>query len=145
MLEKLRGSNKGDVITKIDEEQRVVAGWASVITDEAGEPLFDLQNDGVEEHELVLAAHEFMKSSRSLGKMHKPKMVDGKKVFDAGKVFEHFVVTRKAHEDLGLPAHVPLGWLIAAKVHDDDAWARVKSGEFRSFSIGGGAVRVPVP
>lgn len=145
VLEDLKKSKRYSPIAKIDEERRIVIGWASVITKEDGTPLEDLQGDVIDEHDLVLAADQFMRKHRSLGKMHTPRVNEsGERVYDAGEVFEHFVITKQAKQDLGLPGHVPCGWLIAARVRDDDAWGRVKSGEFKSFSIGGGAVRVPL-
>jgi len=36
-------------------------------------------------------------------------------------------------------------WLLAVRVVDDDLWKQVKSGELAGFSIGGSAVKVPVP
>ena len=51
-------------IAKLDDEQRVVWGWASVYQ-KAGEPVIDAQGDTISEREIVKAAHSFVADSES--------------------------------------------------------------------------------
>ena len=50
-------------ILKTDEEQRMVYGWASVVT-EKGEPVIDRQGDIIEPDTLVRAVNKFMEHVR---------------------------------------------------------------------------------
>lgn len=123
-----------DGIAKIDEDQRIVWGWASM-ANLNGQPVIDSQQDIIAVEDLQFAAHDFMRESRVGGQMHK--------VFGIGTVVDSIVLTKGLQDALG----IDLGhesWLIGLHVTDDAAWARVKSGELREFSIGGTAVREPL-
>ena len=121
---------KSDIV-KFDEEQRVVWGWASVIS-KGGEPIYDTQGDSIEPDVLVKAANEFMMDVRVAKAMH-----DGDQV---GEVIHSLPLTKEIGDALGIQSDQE-GWIIAMKVHDDDIWSRVKSGELKAFSIGGKAIR----
>jgi predicted ABC-type ATPase len=123
-----------NAVEKTAEEQRLVIGWASVISDALGQPIVDSQGDVMDEGELLKAAHAFMSDHRSLGDSH--RRIDG-----IGTIVESLVLTSSVKQALGLPASTPTGWLIAAKVDDEAAWQRVKSGEYGAFSIGGTGTR----
>lgn len=118
-------------LLKVDDEQRMVWGWASVATKQ-GETVIDKQGDIVEVGELLEAAHEFMVSYRKSKEMHAGKAV--------GTVVESMVFTKALQGALGIDLGLE-GWLIGVKVHDDDVWAEVKKGTYRAFSIGGTAER----
>lgn len=114
-------------IMKADEEQRMVWGWASVVT-EKGEPVVDRQGDIISPDEMVKAANEFMLDVRTAKAMH-----DGDKI---GEVVHSMPLTNELAKSLGLETDRE-GWAIAMKIHDDGVWERVKSGELKAFSIGG--------
>lgn len=116
-------------IEKVDEEQRIVAGWASVI-EQGGEAVVDLQGDVIDEADLVKAAHAFVSDARVGKAMH-----DGEPV---AEVVESVVFTAETQKALGVELG-KVGWWIAMKVHDGAVWDRVKSGELGAFSIGGQA------
>ena len=118
-------------ILKSDEEQRLVYGWASVIT-EKGEPVIDRQGDVIKPDTLVKAVSKFMEHVRVGKQMH-----DGDQV---GVVVHSWPCTNEINKSVGLEADRE-GWLVAFKVYDDDVWAKVKSGELAAFSIGGRAVK----
>ena len=118
-------------ILKSDEEQRLVYGWASVIT-EKGEPVVDRQGDVIKPDTLVKAVNNFMEHVRVGKQMH-----DGDQV---GVVVHSWPCTNEINKSVGLEADRE-GWLVAFKVYDDDVWAKVKSGELAAFSIGGRAVK----
>lgn len=118
-------------ILKADDEQRLVYGWASVVT-EKGEPVVDRQGDVIEPETLVKAVNNFMEHVRVGKEMHKGDQI--------GAVIHSMPVTKEIGESLGIQSDRE-GWVVAFKVYDDDVWARVKSGELAAFSIGGRATK----
>ena len=118
-------------ILKVDEEQRMVFGWASVITED-GEPVVDRQGDMIGADTLVKAVNEFMEHVRVGKAMHTGKQV--------GVVVHSLPVTKEIGDSLGIQSNRE-GWIVAYKVFDDDVWAMVKSGELAAFSIGGRAIK----
>ena len=118
-------------ILKTDEEQRMVYGWASVVT-EKGEPVVDRQGDVIEPDTLVHAVNKFMEHIRVGKEMHKGDQI--------GAVIHSRPVTKEIGESLGIQSDRE-GWIVAFKVYDEDVWAKVKSGELAAFSIGGRAIK----
>tara|TARA_R110000787_G_scaffold6599_1_gene22915 strand:+ start:113 stop:763 length:651 start_codon:yes stop_codon:yes gene_type:complete len=118
-------------ILKTDDEQRMVYGWASVIT-EKGEPVVDRQDDVIEADTLVKAVNEFMEHVRVGKAMHVGEQV--------GVVVHSLPVTKEICDSLGIQSDRE-GWIVAYKVFDDNVWAMVKSGELAAFSIGGRAIK----
>ena len=116
-------------ILKADEEQRIVYGWASVVT-EKGEPVVDSQGDVIEAADMEKAATEFMQDARVAKAMHEGGQV--------GEVIHSLPLTKAIGDALGIQADRE-GWIIAMKIHDDAVWKRIKSGELGAFSIGGRA------
>lgn len=121
-------------ITKVDEEQRVAAGWASVI-EVAGEPVVDSQGDVITEDTLVKMARRFVSETRKAKAMHKGGQV--------GEIVESLVMTKAVQNAMGINLG-KVGWWIAVKVNSDKIWQKVKSGELRAFSIGGRGRRTEV-
>jgi hypothetical protein len=126
--EMTKSSIEGKIL-KVDEEQRMVFGWASVITED-GEPVIDRQGDMIEADTLVKAVNEFMEHVRVGKAMHTGKQV--------GVVVHSLPITKEIGEALGIHSNRE-GWVVAYKVFDDSVWERVKSGELAAFSIGGRA------
>jgi hypothetical protein len=118
-------------ILKTDDEQRLVFGWASVIT-EKGEPVIDRQGDVIEAETLVKAVNEFMEHVRVGKAMHTGEQV--------GVVVHSLPITKEIGDALGIHSDRE-GWVVAYKVYDDAVWAMVKSGELSAFSIGGRATK----
>jgi len=118
-------------VFKADEEQRIVYGWASIVT-KAGEPVVDLQGDVIDPAELVRATTEFMKSVRTAKQMH-----EGGKI---GTVVHSFPITNEIAKSLGLQTENE-GWIVGMHIEDDAVWKSVKDGHLKSFSIGGSGVR----
>jgi hypothetical protein len=117
-------------ITKTDEDQRLVFGWASVI-EEDGEPVIDQQGDIISERELENAFYGFAKDARIAGEMHERTGV--------GDLVECVVFTRDKQEALGIDLGKVGAW-VGFRL-DADVFAKVKSGDYRSFSIGGRGMR----
>lgn len=118
-------------ILKTDNEQRMVWGWASVISKD-GVPVVDSQGDVILPDTLMKAATEFMLSLRVTKEMH-----SGGKI---GEFVHSFPVTKELADALGIVTNQE-GWIVACKVYDDATWQKVKSGELSAFSIGGTAKR----
>jgi hypothetical protein len=126
--EMTKSSIEGKIL-KVDDEQRMVFGWASVITED-GEPIIDRQGDMIEADTLVKAVNEFMEHVRVGKAMHSGEQV--------GVVVHSLPITKEIGEALGIHSNRE-GWVVAYKVFDDSVWERVKSGELAAFSIGGRA------
>lgn len=118
-------------ILKADDEQRMVYGWASVVT-EKGEPVIDRQGDVIEPDTLVKAVNDFMEHVRVGKAMHTGEQV--------GVVVHSLPITKEIGEALGIHSDRE-GWVVAYKVYDDAVWNMVKSGELAAFSIGGRAMK----
>jgi hypothetical protein len=118
-------------ILKVDDEQRIIYGWGSVVT-EKGIPVVDLQGDVIEAETLVKAVNEFMEHVRIGKTMHEGEAT--------GQVIHSLPVTDEICKALGIQCERE-GWVVAYKVYDDEVWKRVKSGELKAFSIGGRATK----
>lgn len=116
----------------VDDEQRMVWGWASVSAIKS-ELLLDLQNDMIEPDELVKMATDFMESVRTGKRMHQGEPI--------ATVIHSLPLTKELADSLGITLEQE-GWIVGVKVHDDETWGMVKSGELSAFSIGGHAERV---
>lgn len=124
------------VVTKVaPDDQMLVYGWASV-TEKDGQIVVDSQDDVITTDDLVKAAHEFVLSSRRHADMH----MAGSHV---GDIVESLVFTADVQKALGIDLG-QIGWFIGVKVSDPAVWKRIKSGEYKAFSIGGTGKRVPL-
>lgn len=118
-------------ILKADDEQRMVYGWASVVT-EKGQPVIDRQGDIIEPETLVKAVNDFMEHVRVGKTMHIGEQT--------GVIVHSMPITKEIGEALGIQSDRE-GWIVAYKVYDDAVWNMVKSGELAAFSIGGRAIK----
>ncbi len=116
-------------ILKIDEDQRIIYGWASVTTYK-GELVVDLQGDVIKTETLHKAFNEFMKGVR-VGKINH----SGEQV---GQIVHSFPMSKDICEALEIQSDKE-GVISGFYVTDDDLWEKVKSGEYAEFSIGGRA------
>ena len=104
---------------KADRDQRLVVGYAS-------SERIDGQNDIVDSNALHNALEDYMKWA-NLREMHQPKAV--------GKVVSAVPIKGNIRLSDGTVLVNPLR--IIAKIVDEDAWQKVKSGVLKGFSIGG--------
>ena len=126
-------------IYKTDDDKRLVFGWASVAVKVDGEQLEDRQKDIIDPEDLEEAAYEYVLNFRDTGEEHISSM--RKK----GKLVESCVFTEEKQRAMGIPpGTLPVAWWIGFKIEDDAAWARVKNGTYKMFSIEGKANRIPV-
>lgn len=95
-------------IKKIDDEQRMVYGWAST---------GDLDKDGeiIEPAAFEKSLPDYLKFP-TIREMHQPKPIG---------------ITKETRMEKNR------GLFIAAKIVDSEAWMKVKEGVYRAFSIGG--------
>jgi hypothetical protein len=121
-------------IAKVDTDQRLAFGWASVTVDVDGSPLVDKDGDVIDVQELEKAAYRYVMGSRDGGVNHQRRGV--------AKLVESFVVTPEKLVKMGLsPYAVPAGWWVGFQFNDEDVWQGVKSGEFGMLSVHGTGVR----
>ena len=132
IVRRLDRAEKSFEISKLDDDKRLVFGWASVLENEDGSPLEDLQGDVISPDELENAVYKFVLDSRKAGEMH--QRTEG-----IGRLVESFVLTPEKAAVLGIEKRA--GWWVGFKIDDDSTWSEVKKGNFRMFSIGGKAIR----
>jgi hypothetical protein len=120
--------------TKVDSTGKVVAGWASVVTNSDGTRFEDHQGDIIAIDELKKAAHRFVSDARVAKAMHAGNPV--------GEVVESVVIDDAFAKSLGI-SDGKRGWWVVMKINDPDVQAQVRSGKLRAFSIGGKGRRTP--
>lgn len=116
---------------KVDESLGLVFGFA-VVCKVDGEDYFDLQGDHIPESAMVEAAADFMLNSRAGKEMHKGDA-------NCQAVFA-MPLTEEIAKAFGLGTPKMTGLMIAIKPIGEnaaDVLAKVRSGEYRGFSIGG--------
>lgn len=119
-------------VLKVDEEQRMVFGWANVAMMNEDEPVVDLQDDTIDAATLEKAAYDYVRRYRVVNDMHRGPAV--------GDLVESFVVTPQKLAAMGLkrdgaPA---VGMWVGYKL-DETEWEAFKRGERPMFSIEGEA------
>lgn len=115
-------------ITKTDEDQNLVFGWASVIS-ENGVPVKDSQGHVIDEEELEKAFYEYALSARVAGEMHDEY---GAQI---GKMVECMVFTKAKQDALGIDLGKIGAW-VGYKVAPA-VFAKIKDGTYKMLSIGG--------
>lgn len=125
------------LISKADEEQQIVYGWAYVTHDKEGNVVVDKSGDFVDQiEEIEKTAVRFMLSSRNTDVGHAN--------VKTGSIVESMVFTPEKIEKMGIPVGVvPSGWWIGTKV-DDATWADYKAGRLTAFSVHGKGLRKAV-
>lgn len=133
-------------ISKIDDEKRLVFGWALVshdwVQDEITkayslEQVEDYQGDIIDVEDLEDMAYKFAKLYREGGEMHQRG--------GTAIMVESVVFTLEKQAALGIPeGSMPVGWWIGFEVLDEAAWEMVKDGTYTDFSIEGTGYREEV-
>ena len=122
-------------VTKSNEEEGLVSGWANVAINADGTLPLDWQDDIISPDTLEKAAVNFMLDYRGSGVMHEG---DSK-----GVVVESIVFTKEKQAAIGIPeGTIAEGWFITVKVLDPEVFKLVKNGTYKMFSIQGHAKRV---
>jgi hypothetical protein len=122
-------------ILKVDDDNRLVFGWANVAVRKDGEQVTDSHDEQIDPGDLEAAAYLFNLEFRELNERHKG--------VSKGRLVESLAVTPEKLEAMGLAKDaLPQGWWVGFFVEDDVAWEKVKKGEYQMFSIEGSAARV---
>jgi hypothetical protein len=119
-------------VLKMDDEQRIVWGWAYVSTED-GKLLVDTQGDSIEPVEMEKMSSEFMEKSRNAKVMHNGEVV--------AQVIHSFPLTKELMKAFDIYSDRE-GWITGTKVYDDETWEKVRKGELPALSIGGRALDV---
>lgn len=102
-------------VQKVDEDKRLVFGWANVSVDVGGNEVVDLQEDMIDPETLEAAAYKFAELYRDGGEMHERT--------GTAVMVESVVLTEEKQAAMGLAAGtLPVGWWIGFRVTDDDVW-----------------------
>lgn len=122
-------------VFKSDSEEHLVFGWANVSVNENGDIPMDWQGDITSPEVLEKAAYNFVLKHRTTGEMHQGESV--------GHMVESVMFTKQKMESMGIPENiVPEGWWIGFYVPDETIVAKIKTGEYKMFSIQGKAKKV---
>jgi hypothetical protein len=120
------------LIKNVDQEQRIISGPVLVPDEE------DLQKDLVSEHEIVKAAHGFMKDYQNINLMHSNKYDE----FTQDVVPVESVVLKNDVDFYGNGEVLKKGtWILDVFVGNDDVWDLIKDGKIRGYSVEGEATR----
>ena len=111
----------------MDDEQRVVWGWASVATED-GNPVFDVHGDHIPMSELTRASVDFMENVRVGKSLHQGEQTSS--------VIGCLPLSQELAKALGIETNRE-GLIMGFRVHDDATWSLIKSGELPALSIGG--------
>ncbi len=123
-------------ISKLYDEEQLVFGWASVAKDAQGKRPLDWQGDIIDAEDLEQAVYLFNLFFREANELH----TEG----TSGMLVESMIFTKEKIHSMGLPEGViPEGWWVGFKIYDREAYLKVKSGEYKMFSIEGSGIRVP--
>lgn len=134
MVEREERSITFEIYKEQSFEKGLVSGWANVSKNTDGNYALDWQGDVIEPSDLEDAAIQFMKDYRDSGVNHEGDSV--------GIVVESIVMTKDKQAAMGIPEGVvPEGWFITVQLQDEEVINKVKSGDFRMFSIQGTAER----
>lgn len=125
------------VITKSNDDERLVFGWASVAKDEDGN--YPLDHDGhiFEPEVLEKAAYDFVVDYRATGERHMGDSI--------GTMVESIMFTKEKMQVLGIPdGTLPEGWWVGFRIDDVEVFQKIKSGEYGMFSIQGTGNTKPI-
>ncbi len=125
------GKSDGFRIAKLDEDERIVFGWASVSATADGQLVVDHHDDIIEPAELEKAAYEYVLKFRDVGEMHQGQ--------SAGQLVESLVMTPQKARAMGIRQPMATAWWVGYKINDPEVFAKVKDGTYSMFSIQGTA------
>lgn len=124
-------------LEKMLPDQHLAFGWANVSLTEEGEVPFDWHADIIAPRVLEKAAYNYVLKYRDMGEMH---------VGEAqGQLVESVMFTKEKMAAMGIPEGiVPEGWWVGFYIPDTDVCQKIKSGEYKMFSIHGKIKRLKV-
>lgn len=119
-------------ITKTNDEQQLIFGWAN-ITKSGDKLVADADDDVIKSDTLEKAAYEYILKSRNAGEMH--LVTEG-----VGQIVETLFCNVEKCQAMEITYPGFDGWWIGFKLNKE-AYEKVKKGQYRSLSIGGKATR----
>lgn len=118
---------KLEKVQKADSDLRQVFGFFSIVeTDNV--PVIDSQGDVIVPLDMEKAIYKYVKFSGMGDDRH-----DGR---CKAKLIESMWFSKEKQQALGIDLGF-VGWWGGFEVHDDVLWAKIQTGEYESFSIGG--------
>jgi hypothetical protein len=124
-------------IAKMDDEKHWVFGWANISLQSDGNVPLDWQGDITAPSILEKAAYNFVLKFRGTGEDHKGGI--------AGFLIESVMFTREKMVAMGIPVGIlPEGWWVGFYIPDPIICEKIKSGQYKMFSIQGRAKRLKV-
>ncbi|MMZ45698.1 hypothetical protein D3C75_232870 [compost metagenome] len=118
------------VIKSVDNNNHLVFGWANISVNKDGSLPLDWADDVIPTPVLEKAAYNFVLSHRVTGEMHQGGVV--------GYLIESVMFTKEKMASMGVAEGVvPEGWWVGFYIPDDEVCAKIKSGEYKMFSIQG--------
>ena len=128
----------GFEVVKADDDEMLAFGWLYVAKMEDGRQVVDASGDVIDVPTLEKASYEFVLKYRDAGERHQKE--DGE-IKPVGKLVECMVFTPEKIEALGIPDGVmKQGIWVGFKIDEPETWEKVKSGEYKMFSLGGTAI-----
>lgn len=125
------------ILKNKSDEEKLVFGWANISVEADGTVPLDWQGDITAPAVLEKAAYNFVLKHRTTGEMHQGGVV--------GHLVESVMFTKQKQESMGIPEGVmPEGWWVGFYVPDEEVVAKIKSGEYKMFSIQGKAKRLSI-
>lgn len=122
-------------ISKMNDDQHLVFGWANVSINADGSIPLDWQGDITSPEVLEKAAYQYVLKYRTTGEMHQGEAV--------GYLIESCMFTKQKMQAMGIPEGVlPEGWWVGFYIPDDEVVDKIKSGQYKMFSIQGKARRL---
>lgn len=122
-------------ISKLKDDEHLVFGWANVSIDKDGNVPLDWDGDVIPAEVLEKSAYQYVLKYRESGEMHEGEAV--------GHLVESVMFTKQKMESMGIPeGTVPEGWWVGFYVPDDEVVAKIKTGEYKMFSIQGKAKKL---
>lgn len=120
---------------KADGTGRYVRGFAYLTKDAKGAQVQDFSGQWIDDIEVLRdGAHDFMEHRIAKG-LHGKSVVLGDKPI--GDIVESLIIDDAVAKALSI-TDKRRGWYIGMRINDTEIQKRVRSGELRSFSLGGG-------
>lgn len=125
------------VVTKSNEDAQLVFGWANVSLTKEGDIPLDWQGDIIPPQVLEKAAYNFVLKYRETGEQHIGEC--------KGLLVESVMFTKDKQRAIGIPEGiVPEAWWVGFYVPDKEVYDKIRSGQYKMFSIQGSAKRLQI-